>query len=196
VVEQNRQIWLKYSCEVSYQSQLFAIDLCHSHKDLVFKIVASLFQVHGPQQTQYCSNAAFFRRMHSFTEAPPPAARPPLSGSLSKSLLFCFLLSIIAVNSSLLFFCTDIEDLLPVQARAANLPLMVELDLCRGGDLLSDQLLLQGFERLRARFPPDHHFVLKLNGGLARDMQQLNQKVQQTTRFHRCCFVVVVNSMR
>jgi hypothetical protein len=113
----------------------------------------------------------------------------------------------------------DLEDLLNIRPASANLPLMVEMDLCRGAELLPDAQvwaacgfdgllvqftialtivlkfvvcdfetlklcelpldaqLLHELASLRARFPPDHHFVLKLNGGLVRDLDALNSKI-------------------
>jgi hypothetical protein len=72
---------------------------------------------------------------------------------------------------------TELEDLLNIRPASANLPTLVEIDLCRGQELIPDAQLLQHLASVRARFPPQHSFVLKVNGGLARDLPALNEKV-------------------
>lgn len=52
--------------------------------------------------------------------------------------------------------------------------LILKLGICA---ISLDYQLLHELASLRARFPPDHHFVLKLNGGLVRDLDALNSKI-------------------
>eukprot|EP00696_Hemimastix_kukwesjijk_P017592 gnl/Hemi2/6275_TR2153_c0_g1_i1.p1 gnl/Hemi2/6275_TR2153_c0_g1~~gnl/Hemi2/6275_TR2153_c0_g1_i1.p1 ORF type:complete len:458 (-),score=70.27 gnl/Hemi2/6275_TR2153_c0_g1_i1:75-1448(-) len=108
---------------------------------------------HGNVSTLYCSNSAFFERMLSFSN---PLQQP--SNSVS-----------------------DIEDLLSrlhITPQSPNLPLMAEVSVFRSGAWIADDALKNELLHYKSLYPRDCQFLLKLNGGLANDMNVLNSKVK------------------
>ncbi len=91
---------------------------------------------HGTVTTAYCANAAFFRRMLSFVDeeassssassAAAAASASPIAGNARRPPL------------------RDLEDLLNIRPASTNLPLMVEMDLSRGAELLPDAQVCGG----------------------------------------------------
>ncbi len=86
---------------------------------------------HGTVTTAYCANAAFFRRMLSFVDEEASSASSSASSAAAASA------SPTAGNARRPPL-RDLEDLLNIRPASANLPLMVEMDLSRGAELLPD----------------------------------------------------------
>ncbi len=106
---------------------------------------------HGTVTTAYCANAAFFRRMLSFVDEDGSSSSS--SASLSPSSAAAIAAAPTAGNARRPPL-RDLEDLLNIRPASANLPLMVEMDLCRGADLLPDAQVwaVCGFNGLLVQF--------------------------------------------
>lgn len=111
---------------------------------------------HGIHRTLYCSNAEFFRKTlsYNFNLDSPSSA-----------------------NSGL----PDLEDLkkkAKFSPSNQNLPLVMELPLWENDGFIENTELAKRVAHIKALFPPNRQFVLKVLGKLAADIHVLNEKVK------------------
>eukprot|EP00698_Gefionella_okellyi_P013133 TRINITY_DN3582_c0_g1_i1.p1 TRINITY_DN3582_c0_g1~~TRINITY_DN3582_c0_g1_i1.p1 ORF type:complete len:509 (-),score=102.28 TRINITY_DN3582_c0_g1_i1:437-1963(-) len=113
-------------------------------------------KMHGERQTLYCSDAGFFRKVLSYSEALSAYDGKRPTHALSAQYL---------------------RRMLRYQSDATNHPLMAEVSVFRSGQFASDGEIKATVNHILSIYDPSMRFVLKVCGRLCNDIAMFNEKL-------------------